>query len=78
MSYDVPIKTAAVSRAAMQRAKDRLGKRRRKLDECEVGDFVPCRPRQPGKFTLEGKQFEVAETWVSDGIRAVPIMERIA
>lgn len=78
MSYDVPIKTSAVSRAAMQIAKARLGRRMRKLDDCEVGDFVPCVPRQPGSFELNGKRFEVAETWVSNGIRAVPIMERVA
>lgn len=79
MSYSLPVDPAKLSRKALSIAKVRLGNRLKKLEECEVGDFVPCDPRrQPGDFALHGKRFEIAQTWVSNGFGTVPIVERIA
>jgi hypothetical protein len=73
----LPASTGALSRAAMVQAKARLGKRRQKLEECEVGDFTYGRPRPPVRFKLGDKLFAASETWISNGFRAVPIIERI-
>jgi hypothetical protein len=77
MSYSLPVDAATVSPSALKAAKQRLGKLRRKLDDCEVGDYCRCRPRPPGEFTLDGQRFTVAQTWVSSGWRTIPIIERI-